>query len=991
MVTFLFSDIEGSTRLWERDPVAMRDAAARHDALLRDAIERHAGILYKHVGDAVQAAFVDPAAAVAAVVAAQRALTAAAWPETGPIRVRMALHLGEAAPNHAGDYHQVPALNRLARLLATGFGGQVLLSDAVRRRVAAQLPDGVTLLDLGRHRLRDLLEPERVAQLVIEGLPAHFPPLKSLEGFPTNLPRQPNPLVGRLAELAELATLVTDPDVPLLTLVGPGGAGKTRLALQTGAEALDSFPDGVWLVEFGAVTDPELILPIIAGVLGLREGGGLSLERQLEEYLAPRRLLLILDNLEHLVDGVQAISDLIGSCPELTILTTSRRPLELRAERLVQVAPLLAPPEERHLPHVDALGRIEAVDLLVQRVRARDSKFALTAENAAAIAAICRRLDGLPLALELAAARIPALPPHELLAELDHRFELLTGGSRDLLPHQQALETTIAWSYDLLPPETQAVFRRLSVFAGDFTREAVETVVPAAGTVGRFLTGTLLDLVSDSLLRLVTDTSPARYVMLESLRAFGRQRLAAAGEAEATGRAHTAFFRALTLAAAPHLNSAEQGVWFDRLQSDHENLRAGLDWALTAGEERAATEMVETLWQFWLARGHLSEGRRRVEATIDRFGMRPAAEGASAAGGPKLPHAAGTLARAHGDYAAAGSWFEIALARARTSGDRGAEAAALNNLGSVSLAVGNHRRAADLYTQSLVASRSLGDRRREAATLSNLGAVAHYLGETEQAEESYLAALVLWEELGDARRASLLRCNLALLLAPLPPERERARTYAERGLADSQALGFPGGIATARTALGWVAEGEGNLAEAIRHYEESVRVFRESEDRSGLARGLGNLGLVVADHGDPQRGGSLLRESLEGFVALSDDEGIATSLEMLASIARATGDVERAARLHGAAAARLEEIAIPLPAALARRHQISVTALRAALGDAAFETAWESGKGMSVELALRDVAESTAASETEKDQSISSDRDGFGRRVGRGAGVSPCD
>jgi tetratricopeptide (TPR) repeat protein len=318
------------------------------------------------------------------------------------------------------------------------------------------------------------------------------------------------------------------------------------------------------------------------------------------------------------------------------------------------------------------------------------------------------------------------------------------------------------------------------------------------------------------------------------------------------------------------------------------------------------------------------------------------------------------LARAHGDYAAAGSWFETALARARASGDRGAEAAALNNLGSVSLTVGNHRRAADLYTQSLAVSRSLGDRRREAATLSNMGAVAHYLGETAQAEASYQAALDLWEKQGDARRAALLRCNLALLLAPWPAERERARAYAERGLAEAKALGFPGGVATALTALGWVAEGEGNLAEAVRHHEESVRVFRESEDRGGLARGLGNLGLVIAVQGDPHRGGTLLRESLEGFVALSDDEGIATSLEMLALIAHATGDVERAARLHGAAAARLEEIAIPLPAALASRHETSVTALRATLGEAAFETVWISGREMSIEQALRDAVGAAA-------------------------------
>jgi predicted ATPase/class 3 adenylate cyclase len=962
-VTFLFTDIEGSTRLWERDPAAMRTTAARHDAMLSEAVSVRGGVLFKHVGDAIQAAFADPIAAVAAVVDAQRMLSTEPWAPTGPIRVRMALHSGEATPNAAGDYHQVPCLNRLSRLLSTGFGGQVLLSEAVRRRVAERLPEGVTLLDLGRHRLRDLLEPERVTQLIIEGLPAHFPPLKSLEGFPTNLPRQPNPLVGRVTELAELAPLITDRDVPLVTLVGPGGGGKTRLALQAGADALEAFPDGVWLVEFGAVSDPALVLPTIANALGLREGGGLSLERQLEEYLATRRLLLILDNLEHLVRGADTIGDLIGACPDLTVLVTSRRPLDLQAERLFPVAPLPAPPDDRHLPDVEALGRIEAVALFVQRARARDAGFALTVENAAAVAAICRRLDGLPLAVELAAARVPALPPEELLAELDHRFELLTGGPRDLLPHQRALETAIAWSYDLLAPDEQAVFRRLSVFAGDFTREAADAVVPAAGSVSRYLTRTLLDLVASSLLRPIADASPSRYMALESLRAFARERLAASAEEEPTIRAHAAFYLGLAREAAPHLNSAEQGMWLDRLQLEHDNLRAGLDWALTADEGATAIEMVETLWPFWNARGHLSEGRRWVEKTIRRFDAPDVAEDKTGASSPRLPNAAGTLARAQGDYAASKTWFSMALQRARARGDRGVEAAALNNLGSVALSLGNHRRAAELYEESLEVCLALGDRRREAAALSNLGAVAHYLGEADRAEASYEAALAIWEEQRDLRRAALLRCNLALLLAPLPERRSKARAHGEQGLAESRALHSPAGIAAALTALGLVAEGEGDLAAAARCHEESVAVCRESEDRGGLARALGNLGLVVAEQGDADRGGALVRESLRSFVALGDEEGVAASLDTLASVVRVAGDLEHAARLHGVAAARWTELALPLPMGLARRHQTSIAALRAVLGEEAFEAAWKAGRALRVELALREIADFTVGQE----------------------------
>jgi predicted ATPase/class 3 adenylate cyclase len=949
-VTFLFTDIEGSTRLWERDPAAMRAAAARHDALLREAVAARGGVLYKHVGDAIQAAFADPVNAVAAVVAAQRALAAEPWPETGPIHVRMALHLGEATPNAAGDYHQVPSLNRLSRLMATGFGGQVLLSEAVRRRVDERLPDGVTLLDLGRHRLRDLLEPERISQLVIEGLPATFPPLKSLEGFPTNLPRQPNALVGRADEVAELTALVTNPDAPLVTLVGTGGAGKTRLALQTGAEALDAFPDGVWFVKLGDIADADLVLPAIAASLGLREGGGFTLDQQIADYLGSRTLLLILDNLEQLPNDASAvIGDLIAACPDLTVLATSRRPLKLQAERLYSVAPLPAPSATGRLPSLETLGQIEAVDLFVQRARASDPGFALTEANAAAVAAICHRLDGLPLALELAAARAPGLPPDELLAELDRRFDLLTDGSRDLHPHQQALETTIAWSYDLLGSDAQAVFRRLSVFAGGFTREAMEKVVTAAGPAGRYLLGTVLDLVANSLLRPVPDASPVRYDALESLRAFGRERLDDAGETEATAKAHADFFLVLAREAAPHLNGPEQGTWLDRLEGEDGNFRAGLDWAAAAGADETALGMVETLWRYWHARGHLSEGRRRVEETIRRFDTASEGEGS-----PKLPIAAGTLARAHGDYPTAATWFTTALERARAGDDLGSEAAALNNLGSVALSQGDHRRAGELFARSLDASRSLRDGPREAAALSNLGAVAHYLGEIDKAEASYEAALAIWEERDDRRRAALLLCNLTLLLAPIPERRTSAKALGERCLTKSRALKFPTGIAAALTGLGLIAEGEGDLPQAARYHEESAAVCRESEDRGGLARALGNLSLIVADLGDVRRAAALARESLQLFADLGDEEGVATTLEMLASVVRAAGESHLAARLHGAAASRWTELAIPLPMALAPRHETGATNLRATLGGAGFDAQWESGRSLGIDDALRE-------------------------------------
>ena len=471
----------------------------------------------------------------------------------------------------------------------------------------------------------------------------------------------------------------------------------------------------------------------------------------------------------------------------------------------------------------------------------------------------------------------------------------------------------------------------------------------AAGPAGRYLIGTVLALVTNSLLRPVEDASPARYVGLESLRAFGRERLEEAGEAETTSGAHAAYFLDLAREAAPHLNGAEQGTWLDRLQTDHDNLRAGLDWALVAGAGETALEMVGTLWRFWSARGLLSEGRRWVEETIRRFDS----EGGTG-GSTRLPIAAGTLARAHGDYPAAETWFATALELARVGGDRGAEAAALNNLGGVALSQGDHRRAADLFGQSLEACRALGDRWREAAALSNLGAVAHYLGEIDKAEVSYEAALAIWEERGDRRRAALLMCNLVLLLAPLPERRDKARKMGERCLAESRALHFPSGIAAALTGLGLIAEGEGDLAKAAKCHEESAAVCRESEDRSGLARALGNLSLIIADLGDHRRAAALASESLQRFLALGDEEGVATSLEMLASVARASGEPRLATRLHGAAASRWAELAMPIPLALTHRHDSSTAALRVTLGTADLEADWELGKSLNVDDAVRE-------------------------------------
>src|SRR5215217_6519059 len=436
-VTFLFTDIEGSTERWEHDRQGMAAAVERHIALLDAAIHAHGGVHFKTMGDALQAAFPTAPQAVAAALAGQQGLLAEDWGEIGPLRVRMALHAGEAIPDDRGDYLAAP-LNRLSRLLSSGYGGQILLSQTVQQLTRGALPAGTELRDLGEHRLRDLLEPERVYQLLHPDLPTDFPPLQTLAGHPNNLPHQPTPLLGRERELGEIADLLRHEVVHLVTLTGPGGVGKTRLALQAAADLLEVFADGAFFVELAPLADPLLVPSTVASALGVREEVGQPLITTLTAFLRDRQLLLALDNFEHQHAAAPVVSDLLRACPGVKILATSRAPLHLRGEREYPVPALALPDTSRREP-VAQLMQYEAIRLFVVRAQAATPAFALTEENAAAVTEICRRLDGLPLAIELAAARIKLLPPQALLERLGERLKLLTGGARDAPARQRTL------------------------------------------------------------------------------------------------------------------------------------------------------------------------------------------------------------------------------------------------------------------------------------------------------------------------------------------------------------------------------------------------------------------------------------------------------------------------------------------------------------------------------------------------------------------------
>jgi len=802
-VTFLFTDIEGSTALWERDRAAMADAVERHLALLRTAIETHDGVLFKVVGDAVQAVFPTAPQAVAAALDAQRALLGEDWGEIGPVRVRTALHAGEAMV-HNGEY-QGPLLNRSAGLLAIGHGTQILLSETAATLARDSLPAETDLRDLGERRLPDLLEPECVFQLVHPELPAEFPPLRSLASQLQNLPHQATPFLGREREVAEVVTLLRSGDTRLVTLTGPGGTGKTRLALHAAADLLDAFLDGVVFVPLAALRDPELVPSAVAGALGLREVAGRPPAEVMQQAVAGKRLLLVLDNLEQVVDAAPFVGELLASSPTLGVLATSRLPLRLRAEHEYPVPPLALPPV--NAASLEELRQYESVRLFVERAQAVRANFTLTPENAAAVAEISRRLDGLPLAIELAAARVRVFPPATLLARLEKRLPLLTGGPRDAPARQQTLRNAIEWSYDLLSSEEQTLYRRLAVFGGGAALRAVEVVAAPEGELD--VLGGLDRLVEHSLLQSGEgpDGEP-RFMMLETIREYGLERLVQSGEAEATQRAHAEFFLALAEEAEPELTGAEQVAWLDRLDAEHDNLRAALGWALDA-DPQIALRLARGLGWFWFLRGYLNEGRSWLDSTLAASGEPgPIHVGAYAA--------AGRLARHLGDYGGAIALLERSLALARTFQDRRAEALALHELGALAgLAEGDAVREAALTEASLALWRELGDAWGTARTLNNLGYEAYLQGDFDRAVSLLDEGVTLARAAGD-RSALGYVLDSRGVLAEAQGELERATELYREALAVAQQAGNPLVEAFALSSLAGIAARQGQPARAAR-------------------------------------------------------------------------------------------------------------------------------------------------------------------------------
>ncbi len=954
-VTMLFTDIAGSSRLLQQlgDRYASVLAECRH--LLRATFQEWNGHEVDTQGDSFFVAFARATDAMLAVVEAQRALAAHSWPEGVTVHVRMALHTGEPALTPQGyvglDVH------RAARIMSAAHGGQVLLSQTTCNLVEQDLPDDVSLRDLGEHRLKDLGRSRRLFQLVISDLPADFPPLSTLDTFPNNLPIQLTPFIGREQEVTAVCDLLRREDTRLLTLTGPGGTGKTRLGLQVAAELTDAFADGVFFVNLAPISDPVLVVPTIAEALGMRAGGGQSLLERLRENLRSKQMLLLLDNFEQVVSAAAQVVDLLAACPQLKVLVTSREVLHVQAEHEFPVPPLPLP-DPKSLPDLATLSHNAAVALFLQRAQACKPDFQMTNANARVIAEICVRLDGLPLAIELAAARMKLLPPQALLARLGQSLQVLTGVSRDVPARQQTLRNTIEWSYNLLDASEQRLFRRLSVFVGGCTLEAIEAVYTALD--GNQGAGQLLDriasLIDKSLLQQTEqEGEEPRFAMLETIRTYGLEVLAASGEMEAIQQAHAVYYLALAEMAEPEFAGPQQAMWLERLEREHENLRTALHWWLEQGETEQSTgdglEMAlrlgAALEQFWVIRGHYSEGRTFLERALT------GREGVATVVQAKALGTAARLALNQSDMDRGEALCEQSLALCRELGNTTGIALSLYQLAVVAWARNNPTLARSLTEEALALWKEVGDKKHVARALTWLAYIASQQGEYARALALYEESLALRRELESKIETADSLGQLAEVLYVSQSDPARVRSLLEEALALSRELGDKMAIAHGHRLAGQLALSQGNTTMARSFTEEALSLFREIGNREGTALSLSLLARVEAHQGNHVAARTLYEESLTMAAKGMGEKGvIASCLEGLADLVAAQGELVQAAWFWGAAEALREAMGAPISPVEHVSYEHAVTAVRAQLGEKSFAAAWAEGRTMTPEQAL---------------------------------------
>jgi predicted ATPase/class 3 adenylate cyclase len=927
--TLLFTDIESSTRLWEQEGERMSLALAAHDDLSRNAVQNHQGNVVKMTGDGMYAAFADPVDALNAIAALQQSLDQLAAADHVPLRVRAGLHMGIVERRDHDLFGS--AVNRAARIMQAAHGGQILLSQAVVDHARDCLPPSVSLRDLGAVRLRDLATSEHVYQLLHPQLRQDFPALRSLESSPNNLPQQVTSFIGRERELADAKRLLEG--TRLLTLLGMGGLGKTRLSLQIAADVLEIYPDGVWFVDLAPLKDPLLVPNAAAQVLRIHEEPGKTLTQSLCAHLREHKLLIVLDNCEHLIDACASLADaLLQAAPGLRILATSREALHIRGEQTYPVLPLATPDRKAN---VDELLRSEAVQLFTERARLQKPSFSITERDAPAIAELCARLDGIPLALELAAARLRSLSVSDINARLNDRFKLLTGGSRVALERQQTLRALVSWSYDLLDQNEQIVLDRLSVFAGGFDLQAAEAVCGAEPIAPEDVLDLVSSLVEKSLVMLEQESQGSRYGLLETIKEFAHEhlsqrygllgtiqdyaheRLVDRDDVAATAKRHCEYFFEFAKSTRHKLLGAEQAEWTRRAEAELDNLRAAIALPLSGGiDAEMAVKFEVALMRFRILRGYSTEARNNIRAALVLPGIQePNFFRAHAL------YVGGVLATNQSDHAEATKMLTECLAIRRGLDNPRETAATLSTLSTLHLQQDDLAKAREYEEEAINIFRSLQDRLGEAIGLLNLGEISERQNDDQIAHELFEQCLVISRSI----------------------EHQELQSECERN-------------------LGELALRTDNLQTAHAHFTRSLKICQDAQDKRGEAITLCCLGRTDAALGDYDLARKELSEAISALQEFEMNSELLDCLEDYASLLETTGHVETAVRIYAAATEVRKGLGIPRSARYEAEMQSRGKTARASLGEQAFESAWSIGRRWSRDEAIDYALESSAFS-----------------------------
>ena len=941
-VTLLFTDIEGSTKLFQEFPEKLPSALRRHNEILRDAIESNSGHVFKIVGDAYCCAFENVADAVSAAVEVQRNLSEEEWDEA-EIKIRIGIHSGNAEWN-GHDYMGYMTLARATRVMSAAYGEQILVSDDAY--VNLDLPklglgkegDDLSFRDLGERRLKDVIEPIRLFQVLSKDLREEFPPLKTLDARPNNLPIQLTSFIGREKEMKDVKyNLKLN---RLLTLTGTGGAGKSRLSLQTGADLIDDFANGVWFVELAAVNDPEFLTAAIINSLGIKEELKKTPEETLTDHLRDKEILIILDNCEHLINACADLTErLLSSCPKLKIIATSRESLNCSGEQIFKI-PALSHPDPNSKDTPEQLTQYESVRLFIERALSVNPKFRVNNENAPALADVCSRLDGIPLAIELAAARIKTLSIEKIFERLDDRFNLLTGGKRTALPRQQTLRALIDWSYDLLTESEKIIWSRLSVFSGGWTLEAAEEICSDNTIKKNDIIDHLSELVEKSII--IYNESKERYNILETIKQYGREKLEYENE---IFQRHLDYYLYLAQRAEPELNRSDAKLWLDKLEADHNNFIISIEWSLSNENKEKGAVIATAFEQFWKIRGHYSTGIRLYENILQNQGeLSKAIKG-------KLLLRIGVFKFQQGDYEQTKIYCEESLSIGKEIGDKKVIAGSKNTLGNIASDQGNYEEAKKYFEESLDTKIEIGDKSGIAITLHNLGLLAFVKGDYEQAKKFNEDSLAIRKEIGDKHGISFSLQNLGHL-ALEKGYHEQAKKYFEESLCIRKEIGDKNGIAYSFNYLGNLANYGGDKELAKKYYEDSLKIFKEIGDKRGIADSHHSQGNLASEKGDYALAKNFFEEEMAIRKEIGDKNGISELMIYFGSILANQRDFELAVKLLSTSEKIIELIEGVLDKSSRLIKDETIAKLHEHLSKKEFNKYWEEGKKLTLDEAV---------------------------------------